>query len=133
MAGRDAEHYDNMIRAKARRDDQRDNYLESSKERLLKIAEKKIMTAGVGALKSIEVEFGFLWGLDENGNESYDGLSDEQLHMKGEYQKVRNAVFDTINTQIRGLREEFKQYVIDWKRYQVNLPVKPEGPTGGKK
>ena len=39
-----------------------DQFLASSKERLLKIGKKKIQTTMIGALSTLEKRFGFLWG-----------------------------------------------------------------------
>ena len=97
-------------------------YQEESKKRLMDIIEKKIKTTMIGALDSIENNFGFLW------NE----YSDEAMKMRGVYDKVRNEILDRGNNQIRNIRIELEQYSVEWLRYHMTLPVRPLGGTNEK-
>jgi hypothetical protein len=85
-------------------------YKKSSKERLKKIAEKKIKTTMIGALDSIEKHLGFLWENDEK--------------LRGEYEIVRQEILDRGHNQIRNLVTELEQYDIEWLRFHLTLPVK---------
>ena len=98
-----------------------DRYKELSKDRLVKIAAKKIKTTMIGALSSIEKTFGFLW----SHNSDID-LTEEQRHMKELYENMRSDILDRGNSQIRNLEAELSHYDITWKRYQVTLPIKVE-------
>ena len=97
-----------------------DQYLDLSKERLLKIGKKKIQTTMIGALSTLEKRFGFLWGQDQEGD-----LTPEQEHMKELYEEIRSEILDRGNNQMRNLEAEFAQYDIKWLRYNMKLPVTP--------
>lgn len=102
-----------------------DQYLEMSKERLLKIGRKKIQTTMIGALSTLEKRFGFLWGQDQD-----EDLTPEQEHMKELYEEIRSEILDRGNNQMRNLEAEFVQYDIKWLRYTVKLPVIPVTQDG---
>lgn len=114
--------YSNLIKRsldlKSKKDDR---YKELSRDRLVKIAAKKIQTTMIGALSSIEKTFGFLW----EHNDDID-LTEEQQHMKDLYENMRSEILDRGNSQIRNLEAELSHYDITWKRYQVTLPIKVE-------
>jgi hypothetical protein len=102
-----------------------DQYLDMSKERLLKIGRKKIQTTMIGALSTLEKRFGFLWGQDQD-----EDLTPEQEHMKELYEEIRSEILDRGNNQMRNLEAEFVQYDIKWLRYTVKLPVIPVTQDG---
>ncbi len=104
-------------------------YNQDSKERLTKIATTKIKTTMIGALFVIEKHFGFLWGLDENGKDTGEILSPEEEHMKNLFEEIiRSEILDLGNSQMRNMTAEIQQYEVEWKRYHLQLPVRPEGP-----
>ena len=54
--------YNELVRKSQSYKENRDTkYKQVSKERLLKISQKKIQTTMIGALSTIEKYFGFLW------------------------------------------------------------------------
>lgn len=91
---------------------QKAKYKTDSKERLKKIANKKIQTTMIGALDSVEKHLGFLWEDDEGG-----GLRDA-------YELARQEILDRGNDQIRNLSTELDQYDVEWLRYNLKLTVK---------
>jgi len=93
-------------------------YKDVSKDRLLKISKKKIQTTMIGALSTLEKQFGFLWG---HGTE--EPLTPEQQHLRDLYDEVRSEILDRGNAQSRNLEAEFSQYDIRWNRYKMELPV----------
>lgn len=93
-------------------------YKDVSKDRLLKISKKKIQTTMIGALSTLEKQFGFLWG---HGTE--EPLTPEQQHLRDLYDEVRSEILDRGNAQSRNLEAEFSQYDISWNRYKMELPV----------
>ncbi len=99
-------------------------YKHDSHERLNKIGKKKIQTTMVGALSVIEKHFGFLWGHDNP-----ESLTDEEKHMRELFELVRAEIFDNGNSQMRNFTVELSQYDVEWLRYHIDLPVKPEGPN----
>ena len=118
--------YSNLIKtAKGFKSEREEQYKESSKERLAKIAKKKIQTTMIGALSTVEKSFGVLWG-----HESDEPLSPEQEHMKSLYEEVRSEILDRGNNQARNLEAELNQYDVKWLRYQLNLPVVPRNEEG---
>lgn len=90
-----------------------DKYKEESKDRLSKILKKKIQTTMIGALSSIEENFGFLW----------DGDTEQHKAMKELYNQVRSEILDKGNNQARNIDAELSQYDLEWLRYRVNIPV----------
>jgi len=92
-------------------------YKDSSKERFKKIATTKIRTAMIGSLDAIEKRLKKYWETDKPTNEG--------LFLKQIYEEIRNEILDKGNQQIRNLEIELEQYDIEWKRYTIQLPVKP--------
>lgn len=90
-----------------------------SKDRLSKILKKKIQTTMIGALSTIEENFGFLW------NSTGVELTKEQAAMKELYNKVRSEILDKGNNQARNIDAELSQYEVEWLRYSVKMPVIP--------
>jgi|TARA_R100000008_G_C3448597_1_gene98163 hypothetical protein len=115
------EGFKNLIRSSRNyKEEKEQKYKVNSKDRLFKIASKKIKTTMIGALSTLEENLGFLWG-----HESDEDISPEQQHMKTIFEQVRSDILDKGNTQIRNLEAEFNYYDITWLRFQVDLPVKP--------
>ena len=104
----------NQVEYKAIREQK---YKSDSKDRLSKILKKKIQTTMIGALSSIEENFGFLW--DSGGQ-----MSEQQKMMYDLYQKLRSEILDKGNTQARNVDAELNQYDIKWLRYSINIPIK---------
>ena len=105
-----------MLQMKRESDSRRQaKYHTDSKERLKKIAAKKIQTTMIGALDTIETHLGFLWEDDEEGT----GLR------KIYEEIVRQEILDRGNDQIRNLNTELDQYDIEWLRYNIQLKVRP--------
>lgn len=92
-------------------------YKLDSKERLSKILKKKIQTTMIGALSTLEENFGFLW------NTSDGKLTKEQEMMKALYNKVRSEILDKGNNQARNIDAELAQYDVEWLRYSMTIPV----------
>lgn len=105
---------------------------EVSKDDLFKSCKKKVQTTMIGALDTIEKQFGFLWGFEQVQEGE---LNEQQKAMKDIYEEVRAAILDKGNTQIRNLESEFASYEITKKRYQIDLPLanKPNLDSGEKK
>ena len=99
-----------------------DRFREISKDRLYKIAKKKIQTTMIGALSSIEEHFSFLWEAKPG-----EDLTPEQTQLKGIFDEARSEILDRGNTQIRNLETELSNYEVSWKRQTVQLPVTKEG------
>ena len=92
-------------------------YKAESKDRLSKILNKKIQTTMIGALSTIEENFGFLW-------EQMEGkTAQEQELMKDLYKKVRSEILDKGNNQARNIDAELAQYDVEWLRYTMKIPV----------
>jgi len=94
-------------------------YKEVSRDKLFKVAKKKIQTTMIGALSTLEESFGFLWGFDLNESER----TPEQRHVHQIYEEARAKILDRGNTQIRNLENEFINYDIARKKHFINLPV----------
>lgn len=94
-------------------------YKKVSRDRLLKICQSKMKTIMIGALASIEAKFKSYW-TPEPGQK----ISNEQMLLQKLYSEIRQEILDKGNTHIRNLEQEFDQYSIEWKRYNMQLPVK---------
>ena len=103
-----------------------DKYKEISKDRLFKIAKKKIQPTMIGALDSIEKHFGFLWEVEGE-------LTPEQTQLRGIFEEARAEILDRGNTQIRNLEAELTHYDISWKRYKLTLPMVEKKEEEGEK
>lgn len=95
-----------------------DKYKQDSRDRLSKILKKKIQTTMIGALSTIEENFGFLW--DDN---SITLSVDQKNSMKELYNKVRSEILDRGNHQARNIDAELSQYDVEWLRYKLDMPV----------
>jgi hypothetical protein len=93
---------------------------EISKNKLIDASKKKVQTTMIGAISSVEKFFGFLW--------EQPSPQQEELHKL--FQELRSEVLDRGNTQIRNLENEFTNYEIVWKKYNINLPFKGQGEQG---
>lgn len=112
------ENFDDLIKDQVEYKNIRgEKYRSDSKERLAKILKKKVQTTMIGALSSVEENFGFLW--DSKGE-----MSEQQKLMHDLYQKIRSEILDKGNTQARNIDAELSQYEVKWLRYSVNIPVK---------
>jgi hypothetical protein len=91
-------------------------YKEDSRERLKKICITKVRTTMIGALESIEKRFN---QYKSNNNKP----TNEELILEKLFNEIRTEILDRGNQQIRNLEAEFEQYIIEWKRYTLQLPV----------
>lgn len=98
-----------------------ERYKDDSRDRLSKILKKKIQTTMIGALSSLEENFGFLW--DESNSEI---PIEQKKHMKDLYGKVRSEILDKGNNQARNIDSELSQYDVEWLRYTMTMPVVPK-------
>lgn len=74
---------------------------------------KKIQTTMIGALSSIEENFGFLWDGDEEQHKLYKEL----------YDKIRSEILDKGNNQARNIDAELSHYDVEWLKYSMTMPV----------
>jgi len=88
-------------------------YKTDSKDRLSKIMKKKIKTTMIGALSSIEENFGFLW----------DGDEEQHKLCKEIYDKIRSEILDKGNNQARNIDAELAHYDVEWLKYSITMPV----------
>ena len=96
-----------------------ERYKEVSRDKLFKASKKKIQTTMIGALSTIEEQFGFLWGFDI----SEEQRTPEQKKIHEIYEEARAQILDRGNTQIRILETEFVNYDITRKKHFINLPM----------
>lgn len=96
----------------------REEWKKKSKERLRKIALKKIQTTMIGAISILEEEFGQLWA---HGKNTTNKTEEE---MRSIWTEVRKKILDIGNNQMSNLSTELNQYEIDWQRYQYTILFK---------
>lgn len=85
-------------------------YQEHSKDRLEKVISKKILTTTVGSVALIE--------------EFFKKNFEDDDEMLKEFDKIRTAIFDLGNKQIKNAKNEINEYIVYWKRKTVQLDVK---------
>ena len=106
-----------------------ERYKDISRDKLFKASKKKIQTTMIGALSTIEEQFGFLWGFDIPESERMP----EQKKIHEIYEDTRAKILDRGNTQIRNLESEFAGFEITKKRYKYTIPVKSPNSSEGEK
>lgn len=110
---------------KAVKESRETKYLEDCKKRLKTIISKKIRTSFIGALAQFEENFGFLWGYN-----SKEPLTQEQQDFKELWERVRTAILNGGNHQIRAAQNEIDNQTISWNRYHMDLPVRERKNEG---
>lgn len=90
--------------------------------RLVDNLRKKLLTSGVGALATFEEFFGYLWGQGRPMEE----LAESERQFLELYQNVRDAVFDNVNAQIRGMNAELNLHSVEYRGNRVNFPIHHE-------
>lgn len=93
---------------------------QESKDRLSKILKKKIQTTMIGALSTIENNFGFLWA--STATNGID-LTQQQQDMKELYNKTRSDILDRGNNQARNIDAELSQYSIECTTCSITSPM----------
>ena len=110
--------FDEMLKVSLERKRLKEEGLKDvSKNKLYQVSKKKILTTMIGALDSIEKNFGFLWSDSEN-------MTSQQKQMRSIYDQIRSEILDKGNTQIRNLEAEFSNYDIVFKKYNTVIPFK---------
>lgn len=109
-------YYSQLTRARQEsKERDKERYKELSKQRLLNILEKKILTATIGAISKFEEGFGELWGHNSMR------LTEDQKAEREIWEQTRQRILDLGNAQIRAVRQEFEQYVMQWEKYQTEF------------
>jgi hypothetical protein len=88
---------------------------ELSKKRLITNISKKFNTSMIGALASIEEEFGELWG---HGKKE---LSRDEIYWRTKWESLRAAILDRGNSQLRAAINEVSEYSLSWERYSLTF------------
>lgn len=91
---------------------------EDSRERLKRIAAKKVTTGFIFPLAEFEKVFGLqLWGhgLPE------EKLTDQQLANRARWEAARIAILNNGNTQVRALRAEMDLHEVRYVGYRMQL------------
>lgn len=91
---------------------------EISRDDLYQQSKKNIKTTMIGSLDAFEKSFGFLWNLDGTHEPT-----EEHKFFLDLWNQVRDKILDNGNSQIRNMGDEFANYEIKRKKYQINLPV----------
>lgn len=81
-----------------------------SKDKLLKLAKKRIQTTMIGAISSMEEHLGFLFDNDPIMKEAFDN--------------ARSEILDRGNNQMRSLESDFSVYDISWNKFTYQFPFK---------
>jgi len=96
---------------------------EHSKRQLIDAITKKMKTAMIGSLSSIEEALGFLWGLDLPEEERTQDQLDFEENV---WQPLRTEILNKGNNQLRAAIDEITQYDMTWQKYQTELIIKKD-------
>lgn len=84
--------------------------LEMTKERLIELIEKKIMTTCIGAISRFEENFGEYWGHNQLR------IDDEQSENREIWSELRTSLLDLAHSQIRAIRKDIDIYTVDFNQ-----------------
>lgn len=98
-------------------------WLKDSRKRLKDIAEKRLRSAGIGAVVSCEEQFGFLWGHDTPRHE----VTEEQEEFRKIWNILRKEILDKAGDQLEFFNQELDRNTIHWDRYHMNVSTKGMG------
>ncbi len=90
-------------------------YREISSERLQRSLEKKCRTTFIGAISSMEKEFGPLWGHGTPVTE----LTEEQAFYRERWERLRKEILDKGNAELRAVRNEVADYDVEWRKTET--------------
>ncbi len=112
-------------RSVAEEDAAEQRYLETSRQRLLKIVQRKNATGFIGALAKFEQHIGVvLWGHGKPDSE----CTPDQLAWRQVWEQCRAEILNNGNNQQRAVENEFALYTVRWNRYVTTLPVAAPAP-----
>ena len=89
---------------------------EQSKTQLIKVLQKKFQTTFIGALSAFEKEFGSLWGFGSN-----KPLTEKQKSAADVWERVRIAILNNGNNQLRAVLNELQQYTTTFNGYKLTF------------
>jgi len=109
---------------------QQQRYQESSRDRLLKLVQKKMRTSFIGALAKMEEFIGEkLWGHGKSRQE----CTEDELYWRDIWDECRTEILNNGNNQLRAVESEIAQYTMCWNRFQTVLrPSSNQGVKDGK-
>lgn len=115
---------DVSIRRKKDEGHAQERYRVSSRQRLMRILQKKFKTSFIGALAQFEKRFGHLWGHGKQESE----CSPNELLAREAWEQCRTDVLNNGNHQLRAVEQELSQYDVTWQRYQATMtpPGEPQ-------
>jgi len=97
-------------------------YQESSKRRLMTIAEKKLKTTFIGNIDILEKMIGFMWGHGKPLSE----LTEDEKKWRDLWDEMRTEILNNGNNQLRALLNEISEYTISWNRYNLKTIMRNE-------
>lgn len=104
-----------MVQRKQDADDAKTKYQAVSKKKLNTAVSKRVKTTMIGALATIEENFGFLWE-GENGKRTK-----EQEQLYNLFQETRSAILDKGNDQIRQIEKDLDAFNIETKKIYLEF------------
>ena len=110
----------NSIREQRRKLNEERSQLHSKKQ-LIAAIQRKMKTTMIGAIASIEDQFGALWG----HGKPLSALSPEEQDWRERWEETRSEILDKGNKQLRAAVDEVAQYTLTWNKFQMELLVKP--------
>jgi len=98
----------------------KDNFREISKRRLIKIINRKFLTAIINSLSEFENVFGKeVWGLGLPNS----GLSDSQRANRARWERTRTNILNKGHAQARGVKMELDLHDIEFIGYLLDFKL----------
>src|SRR5690606_31964151 len=107
---------ENILVDIVRKNNQR-QFSENSKIRLKNAIGKRITTAIIAAIESVELHFGELWGHGQTE------LSPAQLAEREKWMETRKRILDKGNHQRRLIADDLAEFKVEWNKGEVTLPI----------
>jgi len=89
--------------------------LEMTKQRLVEMIEKKIMTTCVGSIERFEMALGHLWGRNKIR------INEDEGELRAVWSELRKSILDLANLQIRNVRKEIEFYSVELDLNSLDL------------
>ncbi len=106
----------NLVRNKVNKSEEKRT--DVAREVLEKEITRRLRTVMIGAISSLENNFGFLFAFNENRERT-----DEEMECLDIFNKTRSEILDRGNAQIRAVQDALDLYDISLAKKSISLPM----------
>lgn len=116
----DLEFWENKRKLENYRKERDSSDKSESNKRLSNIIRKNFETVIIGAIAEFEDSFGYIWGIDKEGDE----LTDKEKVAREVWEDVRKTILDKGNNKKRASLRELSNHDVKWNKYRYDFKVK---------